>query len=209
MSTMTRSFLLASGGLTLLLAACNTFDPNLGSAPFRCGTEAPRCPTDYTCVTYSAADEVCEREGDNPLVRADSGPQTPDARAFTCSNDSETEPNESLNDPTLIIPRTDKASRLVLAICPSTDQDFFSFDIETKGTDVVVEIAYQANRGTLLLDLLNSTGSSISAGIPVAGNANIVRAAVPNLPIGTYLAHIRSEGDGVENNYTLEIAINP
>lgn len=210
MST-TRFFLLASSTATLLLGACNTFDPNLGAAPFRCGTEEPRCPTDYECTVYSAADEVCELKGGDPTIRADSGPQSTDARNFTCANDSEIEPNESLSDPTLTsIPQVQTSVRLVsLAICPSTDQDFFRFDIETNATDATIEIEYQANRGTLRLDLLNDSGSSISSGIAVGGNENIVRAAVPNLPTGTYFAHVRSEGDGVENNYSIEIITNP
>ena len=100
--------------------------------------------------------------------------------------------------------------RLVsLAICPSTDQDFFRFDIEVNATDATVEIEYQANRGTLSLDLLNESGSSISSGIAVGGNENLVRAAVPNLPTGTYFAHVRSEGEGVENNYSMEIVATP
>lgn len=212
MRTINRLLLLASGAATLGLAACNTFDPDLGAAPFRCGTEAPQCPDGYVCTEYSATEQVCELDGANTGDRPDAGPPgAADARTFSCANDSEIEPNESLNDPTLTsIPQVQNSVRLVsLAICPSTDQDFFRFDIEVNATDATVEIEYQSNRGTLRLDLLNESGSSISTGIAVGGNEDLVRAAVPNLPTGTYFAHVRSEGEGVENNYSIEIITNP
>ncbi len=212
MTTKKSLFLLASGIATLGLAACNTFDPTLGAAPFRCGTESPRCPSNYECVTYSPADEVCERIGGDPVNRADGGTGGPDGGGdFSCANDSEIEPNESLSDPTLTsIPQVQNSVRLVgLSICPSTDQDFFRFDIETNATDAVVEISYSPNGGLLSLDLLNNTGASISSGTPVSGATNLIRAAVPNLPTGTYFAHVRASAEGIRNNYSIEIITNP
>lgn len=50
--------LLAIGSLT----ACNAYDPDLGPAPFLCGTAEPRCPDGYDCVT-SAGKEVCTNGG--------------------------------------------------------------------------------------------------------------------------------------------------
>jgi hypothetical protein len=199
------SFAMAGGAL---FGACNTYNPDLGSAPFRCGLDNPRCPDGYECVTYSAAEEICELKGDD-TVRADGGPDDADGGggSFTCNNDSEIEPNESLSDPTLTaIPEAQASVRYVsLAICPSTDQDFFRFEIATNATNVTAEVEYQAGRGALALDILNNTGVSISSAQPVGGNPNILRAAIPNLPVGIYFAQVRSAEDGVQNNYSIEI----
>ena len=190
-----------------LVGACNTYDPSLGSAPFRCGFDNPRCPDGYECVTYSAAEEICELKGDD-TVRADGGPGADgNGGEFTCNNDSEIEPNESLSDPTLTaIPEAQSSVRYVsLAICPSTDQDFFRFEIQSDATNVIAEVEYQAGRGALALDILNNTGVSISSAQPVGDNANILRAALPNLAIGTYYVQVRGAEDGVQNNYSIEI----
>ncbi len=193
-----------------LMGACNTYDPDLGSAPFRCGLDSPRCPEGYECVSYSAAEEICERKGDD-TVRADGGPE-PDGSGgdFVCNNDSDFEPNESLGDPTLTtIPAVDTSVRYVsLAICPTTDQDFFRFEVATNATNVTAEIEYQAGRGTLALDILNNTGVSISSAQAVGGNPNILRAAIPNLPVGIYFAQVRAGEAGVQNNYSIEIITN-
>ena len=194
-----------------LFGACNTYDPNLGTAPFRCGLDNPRCPDGYECVTYSAAEEICELKGDD-TVRADAGPDQPDGNGgnFVCNNDSDFEPNESLGDPTITtIPEVDDSVRYVsLAICPSTDQDFFRFEVATNATNVTAEVEYQAGRGTLALDILNNTGVSISSAQPVGGNPNILRAAIPNLPVGIYFVQVRAGEEGVQNNYSVEIITN-
>ncbi len=189
-----------------MFTGCNTYDPQLGSAPFRCGLSNPRCPEGYQCVTYSAADEICERIGGQPGDR----PGTPDGGGggpVTCNDDSMIEPNESITDPTLTsIPSVQPSVRLVsLAICPSTDQDFFHFEVTTNGTNVTAEVEYDAASGLLALDVLNNGGVSISSAQPAAGNPNILRAAIPNLPIGIYYAQVRSAESGVENNYSIEI----
>ncbi len=189
------------------LGGCNTYEPELGSAPFRCGLSNPRCPEGYQCVTYSAADEICERIGGQPGDRPGEADAGGDVGPVTCNDDSLIEPNESISDPTLTsIPEVQPSARLVsLAICPSTDQDFFKFEVTTNGTNVTAEIEYQAASGLLALDVLNNSGVSISSAQPVAGNGNILRAAIPNLPIGIYFAQVRAAESGVENNYVIEI----
>ena len=105
-----------------LLGACNTYDPELGETPFRCGLDNPRCPDGYECVTFSASEEICTRIGDDPGVRPDGGNgDGGGGGAFVCNNDSEIEPNESLSDPTLTgIPQAQSEVRYTtLAICPS------------------------------------------------------------------------------------------
>lgn len=191
------------------LGACNSFDPNLGNAPFRCGTDSPRCPDDYTCVTYSADEEICEPTS--------GGAERPDAGnaddggipGLVCNPEMGLEPNESIDDATRItVPTGDSFRLLNLAICPSGDDDYFEFDVPTSNTDVVVEIEYMAVRGKLNLELLKGDGVSIGAGGPVSGNDNILRVAIPNIAQDTYFVHISGE-PGIQNNYErFEIILN-
>ncbi len=191
--------------VSLVFAACNTYDPNLGDSPFRCGIDSPRCPDGYECVVYSASEEICERKGDDPGVRPDGGGGgNSDARDFVCNNDNELEPNEAITAArNIIIPSGPDGLRYVsLAICPSTDQDFFLYDNLTTGTNLVVEIEYQSAQGLLGLDILNSTGVSISSGMPAGGNPNILRATVANLSINKFYIQVRAM-EGSENNYSI------
>lgn len=189
-------------------SACNSFDPNLGATPFRCGTDSPRCPDNYTCVTYSADDEICESNS-GAVDRADSGPSNGDAdpQDLTCNNDSEIEPNNSIDSPTITTIPSSGPFRLVnLAICPTGDQDYFQFIVEANGVDAVVEINYMSNRGTLGLELLTGNGTILSTGAPVSGNSDILRVAIPNIPQDTYFARVFGEV-GIQNNYVFEISL--
>lgn len=200
--------LLAIATLALGGVACNSFDPNLGSTPFRCGTDSPRCPDNYTCVTYSAEDEICESNS-GAVDRADSGPANGDAdpQGLTCNNDSEIEPNNSIEDPTITTIPSNGPFRLVsLAICPSGDQDYFQFVIESNGVDAVIEIEHMSNRGTLGLELLKGDGSILSTGAPGGGNPDILRVAIPNIPQDTYYARVFGD-PGIQNNYSFEISL--
>lgn len=200
--------LLALATLAMGSLACNSFDPNLGNSPFRCGTDSPRCPDNYTCVTYSAADEICESNR-GATDQADSGPGNGDAdpQNFICNNDSEIEPNNSIDDPLVTFIPASGVFRLVsLAICPSGDQDFVQFDIDANGVDAVVEIEYMSNRGTLGLELLTGNGTILSTGAAPGGNTDILRVAIPNIPQDTYFARVFGD-PGVQNNYSFEITL--
>lgn len=193
--------------LLTLAAGCNSFDPSLGATPFRCGVDSPRCPDGYTCVTYSPSDEVCESNTQGSDV--DAGNITSiDARALDCNDDGVIEPNNSLADPTITtIPQLADTYRLVgLAICPSTDNDYFRFEIDVPGKSVTIDVTYQASRGTLLLDMLDNSGTSVRKGSPTGGDPNVLRAQIPSTPQGVYFAHVR--GDGTQNNYSIEISTN-
>ncbi len=200
--------LLAIATITLGLGACNSFDPNLGATPFRCGTDSPRCPDNYTCVTYSADDEVCEANNAG-VDRADTGPVGDgDPAGLVCNNDSEVEPNNSIEGATRVtIPATTPFRLAQLAICPTGDQDFFQFDITVNGADVVVEIEHMSNRGVLGLELLKGDGSILSTGSAVAGNPDLVRVAIPNIAQDTYIARVFPSETGIQNNYVFEISV--
>jgi hypothetical protein len=196
--------------MALGLSACNSFDPNLGATPFRCGTDSPRCPDNYTCVTYSADDEVCESNS-GAVARFDSGPVGDgDPMGLTCNNDSEVEPNNTIEGATrTTIPSSGPFRLVSLAICPTGDEDYFQFVIEAAGVDVVVDIEHMSNRGVLGLELLKGDGSILATGAPpVGGNPDLIRVAIPNIPQDTYFARIFPSETGIQNNYSLEITAN-
>lgn len=201
---MRAAFLLAA--LASLAAACNSYDPDLGSVPFRCGTDEPRCPLGYTCVTYSGDEELCERtdSGEAP----DAGDQPDGGGGFTCADDGELEPNNSTEEPTdTLIPMVHPSYKLVsLSICPDTDVDVFLFKVDIAGKNLRADLTYMSARGQLIVEVLNEGGDVIKTGAAVAGMPDLVRAEVPNMPIGTYYVQVRAPA-GIQNNYTIEIVL--
>lgn len=201
---MRTAFLLAALGA--LAAACNTYDPDLGTVPFRCGSDEPRCPLGYTCVTYSADEELCEKSDSGES--ADAGSQPDGGGGFTCADDGELEPNNSTEEPTdTMIPMAHDSYKLVsLSICPDTDVDVFLFKVDIAGKNLRADLTYMSARGQLILEVLNESGDVIKTGAAVAGMADLVRAEVPNMPTGTYYVQVRAPA-GIENNYTIEILL--
>src|SRR5689334_14352924 len=63
-------------------AACNPYDPDLGTTPFKCGSTEPKCPSGYDCIN-----DVCRE-----AVSVDA-PGT----SFQCANDGTVE-GASRND---------------------------------------------------------------------------------------------------------------
>jgi hypothetical protein len=185
----------------MALAACNAYDPDLGDRPFRCGEGEKRCPDGYSCVVYGPGMELCE---------AESGQGSPDGGGgdFACMDDSDLEPNndESSAVATPIPNMSSVYALLGLAICPATDLDFFAFGVDTTGKNFRVDIATDASGGELRLDILNDTGNSIRTGEPVDGDEQLLRAEVPNMPIGTYFVQVSSESGG-ENNYSIDMEL--
>lgn len=64
----------------LAAAACTSYDPQLPDHPFLCGSDQPRCPDGYTCVTDGSNRMVCSKDGepvpDASVARADEAPVT-------------------------------------------------------------------------------------------------------------------------------------
>lgn len=194
---------------TLLVAmalgsGCNSFDPNLGASPFRCSDSEPRCPEGYKCVEHSPSNLVCEKESFDPDAVPDASLE-PDAVTVVCEDDSEIEPNDTLNDPTITsIPTLQDTYKLVgLAICPADDNDYFVFEIDANGKTAEVIVEYRSDRGELLVDLLDGNGISIASATPVDDNPDNLRLA-RDLDQGTYYVQVRSS-DGAPNNYSIEI----
>jgi hypothetical protein len=183
-----------------LASGCNTFDPDLGAVPFRCGATEPRCPLGYACVSYSAEEQLCER--------IDSGGGQPDGGSVSCDNDGGLEPNDSPSQATnTFIPSMRDIYRAVgLAICPDTDQDYFLFQVVEGGKNLRADLTFPSAQGQLILEVLNGESSVISTGQTVTDMPDLVRAEVPNMPQGTYYVRVRSP-EGVQNSYTIDIAV--
>lgn len=176
-------------------AACNPYDPDLGNDPFECGTDG-ECPDGYSCMTTGGR-ELCVAADPGEDVDAPGG-------SFTCANDSELEPN---NEPQTAfvtpIPQMVRYPLVGLAICPVGDRDHFRFDIAVNGTDFEAQVTGVANRPSLSLQVLNSSGAMIASGAPVAGMPQVVRLALPSgLASGMYYVLVQSP-DNTENNYDL------
>ncbi|HTM22222.1 MAG TPA: hypothetical protein VL172_17000, partial [Kofleriaceae bacterium] len=200
---MLRALMLSTA---LAAAACNPYDPNLGSTPFRCGTSDPVCPDGYRCVEHSAANRLCEPDDGSQL--ADGGDS--DGAALSCSPplpDSELEPNEDIGDPTITpIPPNQDFDVIGAAICSDSDVDMYKFTVDVNGKNGRIEVTYDAGAGTLLVDMLNSSGVSIRAAVPTGGDANKLRADVANLAQGTYFAQIKGM-PGVRNQYSVAFLV--
>lgn len=192
--------------VTAMAVGCDPYAPDLGGEPFRCGAEEPRCPKGYTCDERSATEHICVRHGIDIPDRPDAMEAALDAEQFFCSDDSLIENNDSVTDPTIIpIPDLrDDYALTGLAICPSTDVDIYRFRIDRTGKSIQVDIEFQAARGSLLLDILNSAGVTIRSGTAVDGNPELVRAALENVISDTYFVRVKAS-PGVENNYSLHV----
>lgn len=189
------SLLLLSAGL---LAAC--YNPDLGDTPFRCGTDDPKCPDGYTCHVYSPSEQICE----SGASTVDAGGGS-DGGDLTCNDDSSIEPNDTTANAWVTpIPSTMPSVSLVqLAICPTTDKDLFRFAVEANGKNMKATITTDVQSGPLLLQVLNGGGATIANGQATSQTQIVV--AVNNLAIGSYYVSVGANGDGVENNYTIDI----
>ena len=87
-----------------------------------------------------------------------------------------------------------------LAICPVGDRDHFRFDIANNGDDFEAQVTGVANRPSLSIQVLNSSGSMIASGAPVAGTPQVVRAELPSgLAIGTYYVLVQSPDNRIRS----------
>lgn len=176
------------------LAGCNPYDPDLGNHPFKCGSTEPKCPEGYTCMN-----DVCQT----------SEPEDIDAPggSFQCANDSSIEPNNDFNTAFVTpIPSMPSYKLVGLAVCPTGDRDHFRFDIASNGQNFEAQVVGVANRSSLSLKVLNSSGVEIASGAPMAGSPQVVQVSLPNrLAVGSYILQVQSP-DNTENNYDLQLA---
>ncbi|HUQ02516.1 MAG TPA: hypothetical protein VM261_08475 [Kofleriaceae bacterium] len=202
---MTRTLFLSLGVSSIVsfgaLAACNPYDPDLGSAPFECGNDEPRCPEGYTCVEYSDTNRVCEKsEGEDNTDAAGGN--------FQCANDTSIEPNNDVMTAFVTpIPQMPMYSLVGLAVCPTGDRDHFRFSIASNGQNFEAQVSGVASRSSLKLEVLTSAGAVVATGAPVSGTPQVVRVEIQNrLAIGDYIVRVESQ-DSTENNYDLTLKV--
>ena len=180
-----------------LFGACSPYDPELGNAPFLCGSAEPRCPEGYTCQPNGSG-EVCLAPGGT----------VPDAGRGNCADDSTLEPNDSIQMAFQTPVATQKNNLMFagLAICPAGDVDNYSITITMANQNLEMIIEYDASGADLQGSILNSGGTPIANAAMMTGVSGSRRAYTPNLPVGTYYAKVYGPTAGT-GNYKLTVNV--
>ncbi|HKA87305.1 MAG TPA: hypothetical protein VKE22_06535 [Haliangiales bacterium] len=186
---------LAAVALLVLGAACRAYDPDLGGAPFLCGTTDPRCPDGYVAVDVSVIRCECRRPGP-----ADAGD------GYACYPDPH-EPNESFTDatPVGIQPPLPKVFDNI-SICPGTDVDVYEVLIAKVGSRLDVDVLFDAAREAPRLDLTDMTGHNLGATVLNPG-AGKLSASIVARYAGAHHVELRAGPAGQTVNYTLRIQV--
>src|SRR5262245_2631411 len=126
----------------ILAAACDIYDPDLGTQPFRCGETEPRCPDGYSCIVRGPGEEYCELGVDDD-----------DGTNANCVTDPR-EPNDQLTNATATAISVDTGELTLssLSICPDTDVDLFRLVLSTQ-SNIRVDLRHSTVRGVLALDI--------------------------------------------------------
>jgi len=186
----------------LTAAACSPYSPDLGAAPFLCGSAAPVCPDGYACNMGGGAPGVCEKMGGSG-VPVDGTPSN-------CQDDSSLEPNNSITQAWQTPVDTRKSFPLtMLAICPAGDKDTYSMSISVALENIEVLIDYDPAGAPLSGAILNSSGAAVANAMPIAGSDGHIRAYLAMAPVGVYYASVFGPASGAQttNNYNLTINI--
>jgi hypothetical protein len=188
--------------LFLAAAACSPYSPDLGAAPFLCGSGTPQqqCPDGYTCASTGSGG-VCTKMGGSgvPVDGTPSG----------CNDDSTLEPNDSITMAWQTPVDTRKSFPLSsLAICPAGDKDTFAMMVTVEGENVEALIDYDTTGAALQAGILNSTGNTVAQAMPITGSPGHIRAYLANANVNTYYVQVFGPVTGPStNNYNLTINI--
>ncbi len=191
----------------LATASCNTFDPELGVAPFKCGLIEPRCPDDFSCVQTNPGVELCVADDQDPNNLPDGGAPPGE---FVCNHDGELETNDTIQTATQTgIPESSMQRFVGLAICPAGDIDVFAIRVNP-GSFATVTATLETGNGTgpLSVFLLNDQtgGQQVGEGMVDPTDATKVNLEVTSVPAGNYFIRVNGNGVG-ENNYNIDIAV--
>ena len=195
-----RSFLLLASSAAALVA-CSPFDPNLGGSPYLCADEEPRCPEGYTC----------EAQGTNMVCIGASGP-TVDApvNGFKCQDDSQLEQSNGPNNDSIgtafatpVAGQRKDISFAGLAICPEGDKDTYLVTITAQGQNLTAVTEWESG-SPVSVSILGSGGATLNNG--TSSGANMLRAFVANLPVGSYYVQTYAAAT-VKNNYKISITV--
>ena len=158
-------------GLGLALAVVGCYSPDLGSAPFACGSAEPRCPDNYVCAANGSA-MLCTNGG-----------SIPDAPAGSCSDDSSLEPNNMISNAHLFSTLPVGGLKLAgLAICPAGDKDIYAVSPTAASQTLQAAIMFDTTQAILVVNVLNASGATIANSLP--NGDGMAKAALVNVPFG-------------------------
>jgi hypothetical protein len=183
------ALLLALGG------SCDSYSPDLGQDPFRCGTDSPRCPEGYGPVQQDDTSCICQE-----------GAPADDGIAFTCNTDPNEAPdgNESLEDPTTTTiglgPRLWTATGV--SLCEAGDVDVYVFRGNT-GQTVAAAVTFDPEIGMLEVAILNTDGQELASGVL---EEDTMEATLQIPAMGDYFVEVTGRDESV-NNYALRLTL--
>lgn len=197
--------------LLVLTAACSPYSPDLGTAPFLCGSGTPKCPDGYTCQTNldNTGKDVCVKNG--AMAPDGAGPNS------MCADDSQIETSNGANNDTIatayVTPVATARGNIDfagLSICPAGDLDFYEVQL-TKTQNIDVVMTYESWGGVLQGNIQTGGGAPVAVLSPQSGMERTMHGNVQNLPAGAYYVEITGPaGTGeTRNNYTLTITVTP
>jgi len=192
------AFLLLSASLT----ACGAYAPDLGGAPFLCGTDEPRCPEGYSCQDDGTSRMVCFSNSGGVVDSAPVG--------FQCADDSILEgsgKNDTIQTAyaTPVATQRKDISFAGLAICPEGDKDTYTVNITTANSNLEA-VATTESGQPVSVSILGSGGATLNNG--TSSGPNSLRAYVANLPVATYYVQTYAAAN-VKNNYKVTITVTP
>jgi hypothetical protein len=193
-----RSLLLSSIGFGLLVG-CSAYDPDLGSIPYRCSANEPKCPEGYACMNNGTEDVCITTTG--PIV---DGPPS----GFQCADDSLLE-GSSKNDTiasayaTPVAQQRNDISFAGVAICPEGDKDNYLIVTTVAASNIEVITSWDSGM-PVSVSILNAGGTSINNG--TANGENSLRAFAANVPVGSYYANAYAAANA-KNNYRISIRV--
>ena len=184
--------------LSSALAACG-YNPDLGSKPFLCATEEPKCPDGYACMDNGGKQECVTTSG-NIVDAATTG--------FQCADDSILEgagKNDTVATAYVTPVATTKQDITFagLAICPEGDKDTYQVQITVVNSNLEVITSWDSGM-PVSVSILNGGGTSINNG--TSNGANSLRAYAANLPVGTYYAQAYASAT-TKNNYKISLKV--
>jgi hypothetical protein len=181
----------------LAAAGCNPFDPELGERPFKCGTDAPRCPDGYDAVDVTQVRCECIRQ---------TGGGGGD---YDCNADT-AEPNNTTDNATstAIGPGTSTVYN-DLAVCPATDIDTFELTIGRSGTTINVQVDFDPMRVPPDVDILNSNGVSVQPTVNSIGVGRIIASERVESTGKFYAQVLSGSASEGEANYSIRMTVDP
>ena len=183
----------AAAAISLLAAAaCTSYDPQLGVAPFTCTDTETSCPEGYACVDDGKGAKACLFGG------------VPGTGSNNCTDRNEMTGNDTLATATLSpVAGTQNKIVYAAAVCPAADKDVYQVVVTLNGQNLKVDLTYDGS-AALAFQILNSGGTAIATGTPM-GTGHVAFTAA-NLAIGSSPYYVQvTAAPGVTNGYQLTL----